>query len=224
MELFNQILDNISNHYTTEAITTMTLLSMLFVVLCLALYEYIIYRLVSHRSFFNKSFNIAIAIIPFFISTIILCLQSNIVITLGTIGALAIIRFRTAVKDPVDMVYLLWSIHTGIICGCQLYEVAVLTSIIVTLFLIVFSYVKIGKKSYCMVIRIKTCDSENALMNCIKQFVRTSRVKTRTYTGSGVDYVIECSMKSPENLASALEKEECVERFSLIEYDMEDIV
>lgn len=224
MNLINQIIDNITNHYTTEAITTMTLLSMLSVVLCLALYEYFIYRLVSHRSFFNKSFNIAIAIIPFFISTIILCLQSNIVITLGTIGALAIIRFRTAVKDPVDMVYLLWSIHTGIICGCQLYEVAVLTSIIVTLFLIIFSYVKVGKKSYCMVIRITSCDNEPALLTCLKEATKTIKIKTRTYSGKNVDYVIECSLKNPAVLASALEKETYVERFSLIEYDMEDIV
>ena len=74
----------------------------------LAIYEFFVYRIVSHRSFYNKSFNITTAILPFFISSIILCLQSNLVITLGTIGALAIIRFRTSVKDPVDMLYLLW--------------------------------------------------------------------------------------------------------------------
>jgi ABC-type spermidine/putrescine transport system permease subunit II len=104
-------------------------------VLLLPVYEFVIYRVVSHRAFYNRSFHISIAVIPFFISTIILCLQSNIVITLGTIGALAIVRFRTAVKDPVDMIYILWSIHTGIICGCQLYEVAVLTSLLVTIVL-----------------------------------------------------------------------------------------
>ena len=101
------------------------------------MYEFIVYRLVSHRAFYNRSFNISVTVLPFFIATIILCLQSNLVITLGTIGALAIIRYRTAVKDPVDMLYILWSIHIGIVCGCQLYEVAVLTSLLVTIILLI---------------------------------------------------------------------------------------
>ncbi len=119
------ILENLISTYSNESITTTTIVSMLAMVLFLAVYEFIVYRFVSHRSFYNKSFNIAVAILPFFISAIILCLQSNVVITLGTIGALAIIRFRTAVKDPVDMLYLLWSVFIGIICGGQLYEVGI---------------------------------------------------------------------------------------------------
>ena len=95
---------------------------------------------------------ILITILPYFISTIILCLQSNVVITLGTIGALAIIRFRTAVKDPVDMIYLLWSIHTGIICGCQLFPVAIITSIAVTILLLVLEHVHFGRKPFIIII------------------------------------------------------------------------
>ena len=125
------IFNNICGHYLTKELNTVTILSVLIVVLLLSIYEFLIYRFVSHRTFYNKSFNISLTIIPFFIATIILCLQSNLVITLGTIGALAIIRYRTVVKDPIDMVYILWAVHTGIICGCQLYEVAVLTSIFV---------------------------------------------------------------------------------------------
>lgn len=224
MNIFSKIIETVSNNYSNEAITTVGLLSMLIVVLGLAIYEYVVYRVVSHRAFYNRSFNITIAVLPFFISTIILCLQSNIVITLGTIGALAIIRFRTAVKDPVDMIYILWSIHTGIICGCQLYEVAVMTSLLVTLFLVVFSYVKIGGKSYCLVIRLKTSGDEEEFMNCVKQFSKHNRIKSRNFNGKGIDYMIECSLKNPLELTKVLEKEEMVERFSLIEYDAEDIV
>lgn len=224
MNKIEQIFETIKTSYGNEAITTVALVAMLAVVLGLSLYEYVIYRVVSHRAFYNRSFHITIAVLPFFIATIILCLQSNIVITLGTIGALAIVRFRTAVKDPVDMVYILWSIHTGIICGCQLYEVAVLTSLIVTVFLIVFSYIKIGGKSYCLVVHLKDCGDEVGLLECLKPFSKRLRIKTRSYTGKGVDYVIECSVKNPGELVGMLEKEAIVERFSLMEYDAEDIV
>lgn len=224
MNIFSRILETIASNYGNAAITTVTLGAMMVVVLGLSLYEYVVYRLVSHRAFYNRSFNITIAVLPLFISTIILCLQSNLVITLGTIGALAIIRFRTAVKDPVDMIYILWSIHIGIVCGCQLYEVAVITSVLVTVFLLIFTHVKIGGKSYCLIVHLKSSGEEEAFMNCIKQFSRHNRVKSRNFTGKGVDYVIECSLKKPVELTMALEKEEMVERFSLMEYDAEDIV
>ena len=117
MSMLHRIFANFLSFYGSEAVPTEVILTVLLAVLLLSAYEFVVYRLISHRTFYNRSFNISIAVLPFFIATIILCLQSNLVITLGTIGALAIIRFRTAVKDPVDMIYLLWSIHTGIEIG-----------------------------------------------------------------------------------------------------------
>ena len=102
-----EIFENIISSYSNESVTTASIISVLLMVAILAVYEFFVYRFVSHRSFYNKSFNITTAILPFFIASIIMCLQSNLVITLGTIGALAILRFRTSVKDPVDMLYLL---------------------------------------------------------------------------------------------------------------------
>ena len=128
MNSITEIFQNIGLVYENSPISALTILTVIAMVMILSVYEFVVYRFISHRSFYNKSFNITIAVIPFFIATIIMCLQSNIVITLGTIGALAIIRFRTAVKDPVDMVYLLWAVHTGIVCGCQLFPVASLMS------------------------------------------------------------------------------------------------
>ena len=139
MNTLEKAIESILNSYTSQTIGTAQVVSVLIVVLALALYEFVVYRVVSHRAFYNKSFNICIVVLPFFIATIVMCLQANIVITLGTIGALAILRFRTAVKDPVDMLYLLWSVHIGIVCGCQLYEIAVLTSLIVTVVLLLMN-------------------------------------------------------------------------------------
>ena len=138
MNSISDIFQNIGLVYENSPISALSILTVLVMV----------YRFISHRSFYNKSYNITIAIIPFFIATIIFCLQSNIVITLGTIGALAIIRFRTAIKDPVDMVYLLWSVHTGIVCGCQLFPVAIITSIAVTIILVILENLHFGRKPY----------------------------------------------------------------------------
>ena len=189
----------------------------------LAIYEFFIYRFVSHRSFYNKSFNITVAILPYFIATIILCLQSNIIITLGTIGALAIIRFRTSVKDPVDMLYLLWSVYIGIICGCQLFEVGVLTSIVVTVALIVLERINFGRLPYILILH-STEDTENELTDLFKEKKISYKFKSRNYTSKGYDYAIELTYKNIQELNQELSKNERVSKYSIIEYDADDIV
>lgn len=222
MNLISRVVENIRDSYSNEMVNTTVIVTVLVAVLILSLYEFMIYRVVSHRAFYNRSFNICIAVIPFFISTIILSLQSNIVITLGTIGALAIIRFRTAVKDPVDMVYILWAIHIGITCGCQLYEVAVLTSLAVTIFLLILNHVSAEKKAYVLVFH---CDveAEEKIIDAIKMEVKNSRVKSRNYTAKGMDYVVEFSTKNPQIVSCKL-RDLKVEKFSIIEYDSEDVI
>lgn len=218
-----EIFENIINSYANESLTTSTILSVLIVVAVLSIYEFFVYRMVSHRSFYNKSFNITTAILPFFISTIILCLQSNLVITLGTIGALAIIRFRTSIKDPVDMLYLLWSVFIGIICGCQLFEVGVLTSIVVTIMLIVLEHINFGKKSFILIVR-STKDAENDLTQIFKDKKISYRFKSRNYTSKGFDYAIELTYKNIQELNNELSKNKKINKYSIIEYDADDIV
>ena len=218
-----EVFENLINTYSNESITTTSILTVLLMVLFLSIYEFIIYRFVSHRSFYNKSFNITIAILPFFISTIIMCLQSNIIITLGTIGALAIIRFRTAIKDPVDMLYLLWSVYIGIICGCQLFEVGVLTSIIVTIVLITLDNIKFGKRPYILVIHSEK-DIEKDLINSFKEKKISNKFKSRNYTNKGYDYAIEFTTKDIQELKDELSKNKKVSKYSIIEYDADDIV
>lgn len=216
------IFEQIASGYGNEMMNTTTILAVLAVVTLLCAYEFVVYRLVSHRAFYNRSFNICLVVLPFFISTIILCLQSNIVITLGTIGALAIIRFRTAIKDPVDMLYLLWSIHIGITCGCQLYEVAVLTSIAVTIVLLILENVSFGRKPYVIVLHVAEDADEKELIAIVADNCKSYRVKSRNYTQKGLDLVIEASVKNMEELTAAV-RDMGVEKFSVIEYDSDDI-
>lgn len=222
MEFISYTLENITGALNNPELSGTRILAVLFMVTILAFYEFIVYRVVSHRAFYNKSFNICIAVLPFFIATIVMCLQVDIVITLGTIGALAIIRFRTAVKDPVDMLYLLWSVHTGIICGCQLYEVSIFTSIIVTIVLIILEHSSFGKKPYVVVCRCKN-EEQDMLLSVIKDSTKAFKVKSRNYTSSGLDLVIEFSTKDIEMVAQKI-KECAIEKFSIIEYDNEDVV
>lgn len=223
MNSISEIFQNIGLVYENSPISALTILTVIAMVMILSVYEFVVYRFISHRSFYNKSFNITIAVIPFFIATIIMCLQSNIVITLGTIGALAIIRFRTAVKDPVDMVYLLWAVHTGIVCGCQLFPVAIITSIAVTVLLIILENLHFGRKPYVIIIH-SSAEIEEKIRRIFRQYCRSYRIKSRNFTTNGIDYAIEATVRKPKELAHRLNNAKRVEKFSIIEYDADDLV
>ncbi len=222
MDSLRLAFENIKGAYDNPIITTHVILSVLIVALLLSVYEFAVYRLVSHRAFYNRSFNICITLLPLFIATIILCLQSNLVITLGTIGALAIIRFRTAVKDPVDMIYLLWSVHTGIVCGCQLYEVGVLTSIIATILLIVLENVRLNRKPSLLVFDCAS-EKEEEIMNLVRTECKKTEIKTRSFFNNSMHVTLELPSKGCEGLAKKLEGAG-VERFSIVSYDDDNIL
>lgn len=224
MGLVQAITNNIGNSFQNSEITTSMLLALLLVVIALSFYEFFVYQMILKRSLYNKAFNITIAVLPVFIGTIIMCLQSNLVITLGTIGALAIIRFRTAVKDPVDLVFILWSIHIGVTCGCQMYEIAIITSLAATMLLCILNWVNIRTKSHILVLHSKEADDEKMLIDLLNRFVKKYRIKSRNHTNKGMDYVFEIITKDAAGLAAALEKEACIERFSLMEYDSDDVL
>ena len=199
------------------------ILQVLSVTLLLSFYEYNVYKKLSHRAFYSKAFHTGITMIPFFISTIILCLQSNLIITLGTIGALAIIRFRTAVKDPIDMIYILWAIHIGICCGCQLYGLAIITSLVVTVLLALLDFANLPKTPFTLVVN---CDKDFAddIIKSIEPLTQKLKVKSRNYTKNGLNMVMELYSDDIGNLCDNLSNNANIKHFSVVEYDYEDII
>ena len=223
MNIIRPIFDSITGFYSSEEIPAKVILAVILAVFVLSAYEFAVYRIVSHRAFYDRSYNITLAVLPFFIASIVLCLQSNLVITLGTIGALAIIRFRTAVKDPVDMVYLLWSIHTGIVCGYRLFEVGVLVSLAVTIVLLILENLSLGSHPQILVVHTDGID-EGTLTSAIKDASKHFRIKSRSSGKNGYDYVFELTVNDPGMLMEKLDSLTGVKRFSLIEYDSQDIL
>lgn len=216
--MLERLIESIAAGFKHQNLNTMTIVTLLGVVTILALYEFAVYRFISRKNLYNREFNLCIVILPFFIATIIITLQSNLVITLGTIGALAIIRFRTAVKDPVDMIYLLWSIHIGITCGCNLYELAFITSFAVTVILLGMNAVTLGRKPYVLVFHVKNIDREKEILPVIKEYSKSFVIKSRNITQNGVDYVLELNTKQDYELTNQLSNMKEIERFSLVSY------
>jgi len=225
----NILLDKIANifvDYVTlmegVGIDIIGLLLLIFSVSVLSAFEFFVYRYISHKHFYNRAFNITLAVLPYFIGSIVMCLQMNVVITLGTIGALAIIRFRTAVKDPIDMLYLLWAIHNGIVCGCQLFGIGFIVSVTVAIVLLILENLPFSKKPYILIIKAKT-GIENELDRIIGN-KKSYRIKSRNFSKEGIDYSIELKIKDMNLFLDELKKLDIVDKFTIIEYNLDDVI
>ena len=122
-------------------LSTTSIIMALLITAVIAVYIFAVYRVVCRKAFYSRSFAISLPVIAMITASVIIAVQSSIVISLGMVGALSIVRFRTAVKDPMDLAFLFWSISVGIICGATLYEVAVEASILITLVMLGLHYV-----------------------------------------------------------------------------------
>ena len=202
-------------------ITTAKIAATLFVTALLALYILAIYRLVTRKVFYSKNFNIALAAMSLITAAIILAMQSNLVISLGMVGALSIVRFRTAIKDPMDLVFLFWSISIGIICGAGLYEVALVTSVAVTVFILVLDMIPVSRAPMMLVVNSSKMDDEQTVLDVVGKYAKSYKVKSRNLSKGRLDMVVELRVKDESGLVSEVAALDGMIGASLIAHDGE---
>ena len=207
--------------FTGGDISTGRIASTLAVTALIAIYIFVIYRVVTRKTFYSKTFNISLTALAVITAAIILAMQSNLVISLGMVGALSIIRFRTAIKDPMDLVFLFWSISIGIICGAGLYEIAVLTSLLVTVGVICLDLVPTSKAPMMLVVNATELDAEDAVVEAVKAAGKVCKVKSRNYTEGHLDLIIEVRVTEEAKLVKAVSEIAAVRSVSLISHDGE---
>lgn len=202
-------------------ITTAKIAATLFVTALLALYIFAIYRLVTRKVFYSKNFNIALAALSLITAAIILAMQSNLVISLGMVGALSIVRFRTAIKDPMDLVFLFWSISIGIICGAGLYEVALVTSVAVTVFILVLDMIPVSRAPMMLVVNSSKMDDEQTVLDVVGKYAKSYKIKSRNLSKGRLDMVVELRVKDESGLVSEVAALDGMIGASLIAHDGE---
>ncbi len=193
----------------------------LFVTFALGAYLYLVYRLVNRQSVYDRSFHTAMPLISVVTAGIIIAMQSSIVISLGMVGALSIVRFRTAIKDPMDLLFLFWSISEGIICGAGLFEVALIVALVVTIGLLLLQYLPEVRKPFLLMTGGASPDYEEPMLACLKEHCRDFRVKSRNIRMDGLDMVVEVRTEDERALMQALCEIGGLERFSLLTQDGE---
>ena len=207
--------------YASAEITTFTIVVALGIACLLALYIFFVYRVVTRKTFYSKNFNITLAGITVITAALILTMQSSVVLSLGMVGALSIVRFRTAIKDPMDLMFLFWSISVGIICGAGLSQVAVILSVVVTLGILVLDRMPVAKAPMILVINSSDLDAEEPVAQTVKKYARFFSVKSRNMTAESLDLVVELRTEEGSALIRDIMKLRGITSASLLAHDGE---
>lgn len=184
----------------------------------LGLFIYIIYRITTRSGFYSRSFNKSLAVLPVITAGIMLAMQSNLVISLGMVGALSIVRFRNAVKDPTDLTYLFWSISMGIIVGAGLYDLAVLLSLFATVMLVVLDLIPTVRSACLLVISAET-DVEKEILKVVRKFSFGARVRSRNVTKKGREWIVEIRVRKASDMLRQLSDIEGISSMNLLNHE-----
>ena len=184
----------------------------------ISLFICLVYKMVNKNSFFDRSFHLSLFALAVVTSAIILTIQSNIVVSLGMVGALSIVRFRTAIKNPMDLVFLFWSISIGIICGAGYAMISVIASIVLTIGIILFSTMPSEKGSLILVVNAGDYIEER-IVNVVEKHCRIWKVRARNIGSGNVNLAIEVKTANPQALVEEICKFDKVTSVSLVEHD-----
>ena len=208
-------------NFTTTDIGTMDVVVVMLVTLLISLYIFWLYRVITRKNFYNKNFNVSLTAIALITAAIIITIQSSIVVSLGMVGALSIVRFRTAVKDPLNLVFMFWAISVGIICGVGLYSVAIIASAVITVAIYALNLLPIVKAPTILVVECAAKDTENDITRVVSQYSNYYKVKSRSISQDKLNMVIEMRIKDGGGLLQEINSIENVEYVSILDHDGE---
>ncbi|MDR1807475.1 MAG: DUF4956 domain-containing protein [Propionibacteriaceae bacterium] len=186
----------------------------------LGLFIFFVYKKTFKGVMYSGSFGVSLIALAMITTLVILAVTSNVVLSLGMVGALSIVRFRTAIKDPLDIVFLFWSIAVGIVLAAGLFPLAIFGSVVVGIILLVFVNRRTNDLPYILVVTCEDADAEKAAVAALGGKVGKSQIKGKTVTDAGVELNYEVRLKdNDDSFVNALQEIDGVERVVLVGYN-----
>lgn len=164
----------------------------------LGLFIFLVYKKTFNGVMYSAGFGVSLLGMTLITTLIILAVTSNIVLSLGMVGALSIVRFRTAIKEPMDIVFLFWAISAGIVLGAGLIPLAVFGSLFIGIILIIFVNKKSGDSPYILVVNCADDQAEQKVLDTVKTSVKKQVIKSKAVSQNGIELTVEVRLKSSE--------------------------
>ena len=212
----NNFLENFTNTISLSNVIITMLIALLF-----SFIIYYVYKFTCDNVIYSKKFNITMALMTMVTAAIIMSMQANVVVSLGMVGALSIVRFRTAIKEPKDLLFLFWAIANGIIIGAGIYSIVFVLGIILTIALLVFEKLPGNKIPYLLVINLENLEIEEEIEKILTENKIKYRVKSKNISNNNVDIIYELSNNKIENLIKDISSKKGILGLNLITQDGE---
>jgi uncharacterized membrane protein YhiD involved in acid resistance len=183
-----------SNMSQGATLTVGDIIQGLLVTFLIAMFVYYIYKKTFTGVLYSKSFNVTLVAISMITAVIMMAISGNLALSLGMVGALSIVRFRTAIKDPKDIAFLFWAISLGIINGVAFYKLSIIASLFIGLVLVVLSKKIVIDNPYLLVLQHDNLD-ENIMNTILNKTCKKSYLRSKMATDSGNETTIEIKVK-----------------------------
>ena len=190
--------------FSTTDLSVMSIVLTLLFSFALGLFIFFIYRVSYKGVMYSKTFNVTLIAMSMITTSIILAITTNIILSLGMVGALSIVRFRAAVKDPIDIAYLFWAVGVGIVSGAGLLKLALISSALIGIILFVFSKISDVKTPYLLVISYHTEETNELVFKLIDSEAKKYRLKSKVFNGE--DYELTVEIRERKKTASLVNK------------------
>lgn len=214
----NNFLENAVSNFSVLDVSLTLLISFL-----IGLFIYTVYKKTFNGVMYSKNFNVSLVSLAMITTLVIMAISSNIILSLGMVGALSIVRFRTAIKDPMDIVFLFWAIAAGIVSGAGLYLLAIFGSLLIGIMLIAFTNKTSTEIPYMLVANCSSTAVEKRLLNVLAEQVKRMNIKSKAVRGGqGIELTIEVRLKSKDtDFVNDLATMEGVNDLVLVSYNGE---
>ena len=206
--------------------TSLTMENVVILLVCagvIGIYLFFVYRFMTDGSFYSKGFNVSLILMCVITAGIIVTIQSSVVVSLGMVGALSIVRFRTAVKEPLDLVFMFWSISVGIICGAGMIGLAVILTVAATVLVVVFYKLPEARSSMILVVNATSGDCLEYVYRTVEKYDKKYSVKSRNLTKESADILMEIRLKECDALLKELNEIKEVASVSMVAHKGEAV-
>jgi uncharacterized membrane protein YhiD involved in acid resistance len=205
--------------FTTE-LSVLSIASTLLFSFALGLLIFFVYRFSYKGVMYSKTFNVTLIAISMITASIILAITSNIILSLGMVGALSIVRFRTAIKDPIDVAYMFWAVCTGIVSGAGLWKLGLMSSVVIGIILFMFSRISDVRSPYLLVICYQTEETNDQVFRLIESEAKRYRLKSKVFNGEQYELTVEIrESKKTAGIVNRIGAHDNVNSVALLGYD-----
>ena len=175
----------------------------------------LVYRKTFRGVLYSPNFSITLIMLTLITTPVVMCIKSNIALSMGMVGALSIVRFRTAVKDPLDTAYMFWALTMGILLGAELYVIAIVVVLGISVAMLALSFIRIkSPNTYLLVVHYDT-DVESAVMSEISR-IKTRRMRSKVMGRGGVELTMEVQLANRYDIVNRMMELEGVNNATLI--------